>query len=238
VQRLWPIGGGDEIGDDELAELYAYPPDRPCVRVNFVSSIDGAVTVDGRSGGLSSPADRRVFGLLRELCEVVLVGSGTAVAENYRGARRASRLTGRPPRIAVVTGRAALDPNGPLFTDTRVPPLILTTTAAPAENLGRLAAAGAEIDTRGTEPADLRAALHERGLTRVLCEGGPTLFGTLLAADAVDELCLSVSPLLAAGHAGRISSGPPVTSRMRLASAVTEADLLLLRYQRSTSGSA
>lgn len=236
--RLWPPGKPDpeaELTDDELADHYAYPrdPDRPHLRVNFVSSLDGAVSVDGVSGGLSSPADRRVFGLLRELCDVVLVGAGTARAERYRGARRASRVTGLPPRIAVVSHRAELDPVGPLFTETTVPALVLTAPDAPAANVARLTEAGAEVDTRGTAPADLLAALRERGLLRVLCEGGPSLLGTLAAAAAVDELCLSLSPLLVAGDSGRIARGThPMANRMRLAGLLHDHDMLLLRYQR------
>ncbi|HEY1974725.1 MAG TPA: pyrimidine reductase family protein [Pseudonocardia sp.] len=236
MQSLWPPGAtGNELTADELAAVYAYPDqlDRPYLRVNFVSSLDGSVAVQGLSGGLSSAPDRVVFGLLRELCEVVLVGAGTARAEGYRGARKPSRATGRPPRIAVVTSSAQLDPHGPLLTDTSVPPLVLTTTAAPAENLDRLVAAGAEIDTRGTGPHELFAALAERGLNRVLCEGGPSLFGQLIAADAVDELCLTWAPLLAGGDAGRISRGSNQATRgMRLASLLTEQDVLLAHYRR------
>lgn len=236
MQSLWPPGADrTELTADELAAAYAYPEqlDAPYVRVNFVSSLDGSVAVLGLSGGLSSEPDRRVFGLLRELCEVVLVGAGTARAEGYRGARKPSRATGRPPRIAVVTSRAELDPQGPLLTDTSVPPLVLTTPTAPAGNVERLLAAGAEVDTRGTGPDRLLAALADRGLHRVLCEGGPSLFGQLIAADAVDELCLTWSPLLAGGDAGRIAKGPGQGTRgMRLAGLLTERDVLLTRYVR------
>jgi riboflavin biosynthesis pyrimidine reductase len=239
VLRLWPAGNQDpeasELTDDELARTYAYPDllPAPHLRMNFVSSVDGAVTVAGVSGGLSSPADRRVFELLRELSEVILVGAGTARAEKYRGARRPSRATGLPPRIAVVTSRAELDPAGPLFTDTALAPLVLTSPAAPAANVDRLTSAGAEVVTRGTSPADLLAALDERGLRRVLCEGGPTLFGELIAADVVDELCLTITPLLVGGDAGRIARATrSATNRMRLAGALTDRDVLLLRYLR------
>jgi riboflavin biosynthesis pyrimidine reductase len=239
VLRLWPTGDPDNeanhLTDDELAQSYAYPDQlaAPYVRVNFVSSVDGGTSVNGVSHGLSSPADRRVFGLLRELCEVVLVGAGTARAEKYSGARRPSRVTGLPPRIAVVTRRAELDPRGPLFTDTDVPPLILTSPAVPPAKVAQLVEAGAEVDSRGTAPADLLTALRDRGLHRVLCEGGPSLFGELIAADAVDELCLTVAPLLVAGGTGRISSGAvAMTNRMRLAGVLTDQDVLLLRYRR------
>ena len=240
MDRLLPPPGPTRIPvtDDELAELYGYPDglDRPWVRVNFVSSADGAAAAGGLSEGLSSAADKRLFGLLRELAEVVLVGAGTVRAENYRGARKPSRVTGEPPRIAVVTGSARLDPGTPLFTDTRVPPLIIAGAATEESDRRRLVDAGAEVvitDDDSVAPEQVVAELERRGLRRVLCEGGPGLFGRLLAADAVDELCLTVSPLLAGGDSVRIAAGPDHPARaMRLAGALTEDGVLLLRYLR------
>lgn len=238
--QLWPPSANTRtlLTNDELAHAYAYPPSlgQPYVRVNFVSSIDGAAVADGRSAALGSAADRRLFGLLRELSEVIVVGAGTARAENYRGARRASRSTGRPPRICVVTTRGDLDPAAPLFIDTSVPPLVITANACPPTAQERLRAAGAEVvvlDEERISPRGLLAALAERGLRRVLCEGGPRLFGDLIAADAVDELCLTVSPVLAGGDGLRISNGPLGDLRgMRLVGAITDQEVLLLRYDR------
>ncbi|HTK62042.1 MAG TPA: pyrimidine reductase family protein [Pseudonocardia sp.] len=238
--RLWPPTADTRtlLTNDELANAYAYPPGlgQPYVRVNFVSSVDGAASSGGKSAALGSDADRRVFGLLRELCEVIVVGAGTARAENYRGARRPSRATGTPPRIAVVTARGDLDPAAPLFTDTSVPPLVITANACPPDARDRLRAAGAEVvvlDEDRVGPAGLLAALDERGLRRVLCEGGPGLFGDLIAADGVDEMCLTISPVLAGGDSPRISHGPSGALRgMRLVGALTDEDVLLLRYAR------
>jgi 5-amino-6-(5-phosphoribosylamino)uracil reductase len=238
MQRLWPLPTQAELTDSELAEAYAYPEplDRPYVRMNFVASADGAASAGGRSRGLSTDGDHRVFGLLRELCEVVLVGAGTVRVERYRGARKPSRVTGEPPPIAVVTATAQLDPAAALFTDTSVPPLILTTTSSSEANRRRLADAGADVVAL---PGDRLSAgvviaeLARRGLRRVLCEGGPHLFGDLLAADVVDELCLTVSPLLAGGAIDRIVMGPDHRLRpLRLLSVLTEDHALLLRYQR------
>lgn len=224
--------------EPDLAAHYAYPDalDRPWVRVNFVSSADGAVSVDGTSGGLGSPADKRVFGVLRELAEVVLVGAGTARAEDYRGARKPTRGTDRPPPIAVVTGSAALDPAAKLFTDTVTPPIVLTTADAPAARREALAGAGADVAVLpDLSPGSLLAELGRRGLHRVLCEGGPSLHGALVAASAVDELCLTVAPLLAGGDAGRIATGPSGSpaQKMSLVAALHEDGALLLRYVRS-----
>ncbi|MDT7579181.1 MAG: hypothetical protein QOK35_445 [Pseudonocardiales bacterium] len=237
VKRLWPLPPevDRDVDDDALAAHYAWP-DAPSVRVNFVSSLDGAVTVDGRSGGLGTAADKAVFGLLRELADVVLVGAGTVRAENYGGARRPTRGRTTPPPIAVVTGSADLDPGSRLFTDTVVPPLVLTVGSAPAARRAALAAAGGEVVVLpGLTPDALLAELVGRGLHRVLCEGGPSLFGALLAADAVDELCLTVSPLLAGGDAGRIAHGPPGTPArpMTLDGVLHAEDALLLRYRRA-----
>jgi riboflavin-specific deaminase-like protein len=226
------------LDDEQLAGRYAYPENlgAPFVRVNFVASADGAVSVEGRSAGLGSPADRRLFLLLRELADVVLVGAGTVRAEDYRGARRATRGRDSPPPIAVVTGSARLDPAGRLFTDTRVPPIVLTLTSAPLERRELLAAAGGDVVALDRlTPDHVLAELARRGLHRVLCEGGPTLFGELVAADAVDELCLTVAPLLVGGTAGRIAVGPEGGHRrpMKLADTLHEDGVLVLRYRRA-----
>jgi 5-amino-6-(5-phosphoribosylamino)uracil reductase len=176
-----------------------------------------------------------VFRVLRELADVVLVGAGTVRAENYGGARRPTRGRATPPPIAVVTGSAALDPGSRLFTDTAVPPLVLTLESAPAERRAALRDAGGEVVVlpRLTPDAVL-AELAGRGLHRVLCEGGPTLFGALQTADAVDELCLTLSPLVAGGTAGRIARGPDGPPReMTLAGVLHAEDTLLLRYRRA-----
>jgi riboflavin biosynthesis pyrimidine reductase len=238
MQRLLPPAGPSQPLDEAaLAAAYAYPDDlaAPFVRINFVASADGAVTVDGRAGGLGSDPDRQVFGLLRRLADVVLVGAGTVRAEDYRGAR-SGRGRATPPPIAVVTGSADLDPGARLFTDTTVPPIILTTSASPPQRRERLAAAGGDVAVLDRlTPDTLLAELARRGLHRVLCEGGPTVFGELTAADAVDELCLTVAPLLAPGPAGRISAGSAGAAprTMALVGALHEDGVLLLRYRRS-----
>ncbi|MFD2396069.1 pyrimidine reductase family protein [Prauserella oleivorans] len=221
MHRLWPTpaDAAGPLSDAELEELYDFPAelDRPWIQANFVSSADGAVTVDDRSEGLSSPADKRVFLLGRDLADVILVGAGTVLAETYKGAkpgpermerRRRHGLADTPP-IAIVTGRCTIRPYDPVVTDTRVPPIILTTEAAPAERRKALADAGAEVVVLGEHTVDLPAAvamLGERGLRRIDCEGGPHLFGTLIAEDLVDELCLTVAPLLAGAAPGRIAA--------------------------------
>ncbi|MFI5716920.1 pyrimidine reductase family protein [Nocardia sp. NPDC051750] len=213
-----------DLDNAALADLYAYPAAREesWLRVNFVSSIDGAVTGSGGvSEVLGTPADKRVFHLLRELAEVVLVGAGTVRAENYGGAQTDARLRrtlyargvgghpeGDPPPIAIVTASAGVDPEHRAITTARTPTLILTTAAASAARKRALAEAGADVIEVGDHviaPQALPGVLAARGLRRVLCEGGPQLFGSLAGAGAVDELCLTTAPLLTGGGARRIS---------------------------------
>ena len=238
MQRLLPAPAPDDLDDAALAAHYAYPEDlaAPYVRVNFVASLDGAVSVEGRSGALGSAPDRRVFGLLRELADVILVGAGTARSENYGGARKPTRGKQDPPPVAVVTGSAVLEPGSRLFTDARVPPLVLTLESAPAQRRAALAEAGGDVVALERLTPDLvLAELSRRRLHRVLCEGGPGLFGELHAADAVDELCLTLAPLLAGGAAGRIARGQEGAHArsMTLVGALHEDGVLLLRYRRA-----
>ncbi|HEV8563087.1 MAG TPA: pyrimidine reductase family protein [Actinophytocola sp.] len=247
MRRLFPEPAVD-LDDAGLERLYDYPEglDAPFVQVNFVASADGAVTVDGRSAGLGSDGDRAIFALGRDLADVILAGAGTVLAEKYRGvkrtevrAERRARL-GRSeiPPIAVVTRRCSVGPDSPLVTDTLVAPIVLTCAAAPDQRRAALAAAGVDVVVAGDHTVDLGkalAALADRGLLRVNCEGGPHLFGELIAEDLVDQLHLTVAPLLVSGDAGRIAAGlpPAVRVSMELASVLTEASgHLMLRYQR------
>ncbi|MFD9704247.1 dihydrofolate reductase family protein [Lentzea sp. NPDC059081] len=211
--------------DTDLVELYS---SESGVTANFVSSVDGSVSVEGRSAGLGSPADKKIFSLGRELADVVLVGAGTVLAEGYRGARRE-----RPLPIAVVTARGSLTPDLPLFTDTAVPPIVITCAAA------SLPALPAEVIVAGDSEVDLPLAVSElaaRGLHKVDLEGGPRLFGAMVAAGLVDALNLTVAPLLAVGEASRIATGPVVPPvDLSLASVLRADDVLLLRYQRRNS---
>jgi riboflavin biosynthesis pyrimidine reductase len=233
--------------DTELAEIYAYPEqlDQPWVKVNFISSADGAVALGGKSGGLGDANDKRVFRLGRTLCDVVVVGAATALIERYRGVKRAETDVDRRlalglapvPPIAVISKRCSVDPSSLLLTDTEVAPIIFTAASAPGQRRAAVAAAGAEVVLAGDEDVDPKAVLADldrRNLRRVNCEGGPTLFGTLIAADLVDELCLSVAPLLTSGDAGRIATGlaPGTPVKLRLTSVLRGGSLLMLRYLR------
>ncbi|WP_338892576.1 pyrimidine reductase family protein [Rhodococcus sovatensis] len=238
------------LADADLSRLYAYPPRprRPWIRVNFVASIDGAVTADGVSAGLGTPADKAVFAVLRTLADAVLVGAGTVRAENYGGvslsaATRSERaslgMTDVPP-LVVVTASANLDPESRIFTDSDVPPIVLTTSSAPAEARRRLADAGArvvETDGNTVTTESILSTLDDLGLHRILCEGGPGIFGQLLADDAVDDVCITTSPVLVAGSAGRIShSASASVRRMTRAHVLADDDgTLLTRWVKHRS---
>jgi riboflavin biosynthesis pyrimidine reductase len=233
---------GDELDLLGLAEAYAYPRER-WLRVNFVSSADGAAYLDGRSEGLSSPADKQVFGILRVLADVILVGAGTARVEEYKAARARRSLAalreGRPAAapIALVTRTLGLNLASPLFTEVQpnARTIVITCAASDAE-LRAQTAKVADVIVAGDDVVDLpaaRAALEDRGLPRVLCEGGPRLFGDLTAAGLVDELCLSLSPTLTGPGAARIIDGTQLDAARPLAlTQVLAADdgFLLCRY--------
>ncbi len=233
------------LDHDALADRYA-PPAAPWLRVNFVTSIDGAVSVDGRSAGLSTPADRRVFHLLRARCDALLVGAGTVRDERYGPLRaddswrrwRTARGLPADPVMVVLSRTLDLDPARPAFREAPRRPIVLTAADAPADRRAALSET-TEVLTVGQDRVDLPAAvalLRERGLHQLLSEGGPRLFGELTAADLVDEVCLTVSPLLAGAGAGRITAGPASPLRaMTLRHALTADDVLFLRYHRATS---
>lgn len=229
----------------EMHVAYALPDrDIPRVRVNFVASLDGAVTLEGRSGGLGGDDDRLVMGVLRAMADVVVVGAGTVRAEGYGGVRLARQnvdwrlANGLAPTVplAVVSASLDLDPRHPFFSRARTRPLVIAPASAPAGRRDALAEVADVLVCGDTavEPRSMIDALAERGMTQVLSEGGPQLFGDLVAADAVDELCLTLSPSIVGGGAGRIVSGAPEASRrMRLVHAIPAADFVFLRYAAS-----
>jgi riboflavin biosynthesis pyrimidine reductase len=254
VRLIYPGPAGD--GPPDLAGLYAYPDaaaaGRPWVRANMVESADGAAAVDGLSGGLGGPADREVFGLLRALAGVILVGAGTARAEAYRPARVAARWAalraGRPdtPPIAVLSGRLDLDPAGPLLAEAPggARTIVITAESAPAARRAEVARQ-ADVIIGGEHEVSAAAAvsaLARRGYREILAEGGPHLLGQLAAAGLIDELCVTISPVLAGGTAGRIIRGaapvpggpvPAGPSRLTLAHVLADGDYLLCRYVRA-----
>ena len=248
--QLTGLGPTDSLDDGRLADFYAYPDDlQSCwVRGNMIASLDGGATDDGKAGGLAGPGDRAVFAVLRHLADVIVVGAATVRIENYSGAqlpvaaRQARQRRGQAevPPIAVVTRSGDLDPGALLFTRTEVPPLILTSTRSVQDTRRRLGAAAEVIDASGpdpnsADPAMVLKILAERGLFRVLTEGGPLLLGTLVDNDLLDDLCLTIAPILAGGASKRIVTGlGQVHTKMRRTHLLTDDDAYLYtRYVRA-----
>jgi riboflavin biosynthesis pyrimidine reductase len=180
------------------------------VRACMVSTLDGsAIGSDGVSGSISTPVDHENFLRLRRDCDVILVGAGTLRTEDYA-------RTSVP--IAVVSNRLDLAPGLRLFSPDLggERPIILTTDLGAARVSPWLSAA-ADVVSCGDEHVELDvaiAALSDRGLLRIHCEGGPTLLGDLASADLLDEMVLSVTPELL-GTPTRIMSCHTATTGMR-----------------------
>lgn len=238
----------DPASLESLAAVYAYPDQvnhgRPWLRANMVAGLDGGARLDGLSEGLSGDADKRIFGVLRALSDVVLVGAETVRAEGYRPARAREQFAAaraaagqRPaPAIAVVSRSLELDLTAPLFTEPLVRTVVVTTEDSPSE-ARKAVAEVADLVVAGEGSVDLRAAVAElagRGWTRQLSEGGPRLLGQLAADGLLDELCLSLAPLITGGSAPRIVHGAqmPDVQRMRLVSLIEQKGFLFTRYLR------
>jgi riboflavin biosynthesis pyrimidine reductase len=248
--QLTALGASESVDESRLADFYTYPDNpRSCwLRGNMIASLDGGATADGKSGGLAGKGDRAVFSQMRHAADVILVGASTVRVENYSGvqlpvgARQARQGRGQAevPPIAVVTRSGDLDPSALLFTRTEVPPLILTSARTVEETRRRLGAVAEVIDTSGTDPDSADSAvilrvLAERGLFRVLAEGGPLFLGSLIENGLMDELCLTVAPVLVGGASKRIVTGiGHAHTKMRRAHLLADDDgYLYTRYVRA-----
>ena len=238
MRRLLPVPG--PLDDAALTAAYRLPPGRS-LRVNFVASLDGAITVAGRSEGLGTPGDQRIFSLLRALADVVLVGHGTASAEGYGPITAGSRVgrlrvsLGRPATapIAVVSRRASLDPGCTLVTRAVSPTILVTCAAADPARRAALVDAGVTVLVCGDDDVDLSGALDELaelGYEQVLCEGGPQLLAAALGSGVVDELDLSIAPALVGGEARLLRDTLPDVVRLDLRQLLEEDGMLFARY--------
>ncbi|MGI9623041.1 MAG: dihydrofolate reductase family protein [Acidimicrobiales bacterium] len=233
-----------ELSDRYRADTREHGDGGPWLMLNMISSIDGAIAVDGVSGGLGNEADLAVFGTLRGLADAIVVGAGTARAEGYKPpaptaavqAQRADRGQLTRPVICLVTNSMRLDLDTPLFTDPDYRPMVITTDSADPDRV-MAAAEVADVVTVGEVQVDLRMAMNEitkRTGPLILAEGGPTLNGQLAAEDLFDELCVTTSPRLVGGTGGRmLANGPELTSAdFDIDRAVTARGLLFCRYVR------
>jgi riboflavin biosynthesis pyrimidine reductase len=226
-------------------------PDGRCwVLANMVGGLDGSAAVGGRVGALSGPADRALFRALRALADVVMVGTETVRSEGYgavalppelAGARQAA---GRPavPPLAVVSRSLRLDWSAPAFA--AAPPesrtLVITAAAADPQRLEQ-ARAAAEVIIAGEDRVDPDEALRllaGRGHRVVLCEGGPAWLGQLAAAGRLDELCLTIAPMMG-GDPLPLSVTPAgaALEQFELRHVLADASTLFLRYERGRDAS-
>lgn len=205
---------------DELATLYT-PPTLPWLRVNMVSTVDGAATgEDGLTGSINNEVDGRVFHLLRDQADVVVVGAGTARAERYQPGAKPIVLVSRSGEV-------------PESLSTAQPALVLMATTETAAGKAATVLGADNVLVLGGDVVDLarlKPALAERGFGNLLCEGGPHLLTSLLLAGAVDELCATTVPQLVGGPYSRITEGPGIDVRLELMLLLEEEGTLLARW--------
>ena len=223
MRRLLP----DPAADVDIEAAYAVPTGTPWLRANMVSTVDGSVTDAERvSGGISGPADKALFASLRAMADAVLVGAGTVRAERYRPAALP---------IVIVSRRLDLDLTTPLFTEASHRTVVITALDAPAQLLDATGEV-ADVIAVGEGIVDLSAGLaelRERGLAHLICEGGPTLLGTLLAEGLVDELCTALAPWSSAAAPGGSSTDPGCPTRAWRLRPLLETDgFLFARWER------
>lgn len=197
----------DEI--DLAARAGATARLRPYLVLNMVSTVDGRATLDGRSGGLGSRADRELFHALRACVDGVLAGAGTIRAERYGPMirddavrrRRVERGMSEEPLACIVSGRLSLPPDTPLLASERARVAILTPSSASLSGVvAHVDYVRAERDGALDLPLAMAELSERHGVRTLLCEGGPHLNAELLLAGLVDELFLSLSPKLAGGE--------------------------------------
>jgi len=227
--------------ESDEARFHAYrAPQRRWVRANFIASIDGSATVGGTAGGLGTPVDQQILAILRAHADAVLVGARTVRAEDYgplrhtaerQALRKELGFTG-PARLAVVTSNPDFTGEERWIAEAPAPPLVITTAAAVRRIPGAEVIGCGEGASRWARPDHIIDALRERGLEAILCEGGPHLMGELTNADLLDELCLTISPVLVGPGTQRIVDGPSWQAhrRGRLTQLLEADGLLFTRY--------
>ena len=201
------------------------PPHRPYLVLNMVSTLDGRIAIDGRSGAIGDEADRELFHGLRTQADAIMVGAGTLRTERYgrmvrkpeRRERRVAEGLAADPLAVVVSARLALPPDLPLLQDEHSTVIVLTASEdelppTPARVRYLRGPAGVEL-----ELAPLARRLREEhGVRSILCEGGPGLNESLVREGLVDELFLSLAPKLAGGPPLTVLSGDPLAEPLEL----------------------
>jgi riboflavin-specific deaminase-like protein len=243
-QRIHPTPGRVDSAElfGDLALGARAHEERPWLVTNFATTVDGRATIDGRSGAIGDEGDTELFRRLRTQVDALLVGTGTLATERYgrivrapelRAVREAIGLAPDPP-LATVSRSGVLPYDIPLFADPDSTVLVFTTPDAPEPP-----PTAATVRLLRLDPAELtlttvlRQLRTEHGIRSVLCEGGPTLFGSLLHERLVDELFLTFAPLLAGGGSGpTVTSGAPLPdpAKLELVWTLERRGSLYLRY--------
>lgn len=226
------------LSPDDLHDLYDSGP-VPLTRAGFVVSVDGGVSHEGGSRPLQSSADQVAFHTLRSVADAVMVGAGTARTEGYGPVRirpvglawRERHARPAAPPLVIVSRSLDLEPQARCFSG---PAVVVTCESANAERREQLAQV-ATVIVAGSSHVDLAAAVGElrrRGLTRLLCEGGPQLLTSLLAAGLLDELCLTLTPLLLGSAPQLLTETLAAPHRLNLLHLVDGGEgVLLARYE-------
>ncbi|MGN6254510.1 MAG: dihydrofolate reductase family protein [Solirubrobacterales bacterium] len=224
MRRLLPDPGPTTVAEQlEGYRPWEEPPeDRPLVGMNFVATVDGRATIEGRSGPIGSDADTEMLVGLRTRFDAVMIGAGTMRAERYGPMKRL---------MVLVSGRLDLPWDAPLFAEEGE---VTIFTASEAEPPGT----AATLDVVRHEgavnlPEALRYLRHEHGVRALLSEGGPHLHEQMQAEGLVDDLFLTTAPKLSGGEAPRIVEGPlPGVIGLELAWLLEEDGELFARYRR------
>ena len=214
--------------------------DRPWVLVDMVTSVDGRIALGGRVGELSTPPDKVLFRHLRSLADAVLVGARTVRSEKYgpmrcddgERARRVSRAQAPDPRLCIVSRSLELDPKSRVFDEAGPLPVVFTCASSPTERREELAQV-AHVEVVGNDSVDLDAALQMLrawGSELVVCEGGAVINSELVESGLVDELCLTVSPILGGDPLGLLATRPHETRPLQLAWSHSVGNTVFLRY--------
>lgn len=225
----------------DIAAAYAWP-EGAWTRAMMLTTLDGAIAgADGLSGSISSATDRQVFSEVRRLADAVLVGAGTIRAERYNPMRarpeyqeaRAAAGLQPAPVVVIVSRSLDLPWQDPLFQESAQQPVVLTGSHDPSSSALKFAQAHADVQqVPDLEARTIIGAMHARGLSRIVCEGGPSLLTQLAAANLIDEYDLTLAPILAGNGHGIIDGPLGEITRLRLAHAFTDEGFVFTSYVR------
>lgn len=236
---LGPGEDGHPISADDVVEAYPWPESGPWVRAMMVTTLDGAAAgPDGLSGSISSAADQAVFNAVRRRADTVLIGSGTLRAEKYTPMRakeadaeaRAAAGQLPAPVLAVVSASLDLPWDLPVWSESTHRPLVLTAHTATPERRAEAERHAEVIELEATTPEVIVTALVDRGLRRIVCEGGPTLLNEFVRQERVDELDITVSPVIAGTAVSPVTPVLAGVAAFRLEGVLIEDDFLMGRY--------